>query len=144
MDKNNIQITNISDIDNLMKIKSFIDSVLIEHGDIDKEMELEQYMNDYVLLDKTYLYKEKTIPFNIVNIYDNIIVFTSENTDDIYVKRLIKHLFKYNFDLSRLKHVSINEISEYFPDFTQTELFLLNDEYYTFVENVPDYKNLVR
>ena len=125
-----IKIVSILDINELLNAKKKIEEELIKEGVIEDELSLENFIGDYVNLDKGYIYKGITTPFNIFRVGNTQYLFISEDKNNENVKRLNNVLKKKGYELARFRHIPLDEFGIKVGKFEDAEVLLFNDEYY--------------
>ena len=122
-----MKIVVITDIEDLITAKIEIDKYLIEQGQQESKMSLEDYMNKYAITNMIYLDHGKNIPFNLIKFNDdNIYLFFTEQVED----KLVKIIEDCNYDISSLKEISIEKIIEDHQELENVELIIVNNKYY--------------
>lgn len=121
-----MKIVNITDIEDLISAKLEIDKYLLEN-DMEKEkMTLEQYMTNYVVVNNLYMDHGKNVPFSIIKLdKDHEYLYITENYE-----KLINILKGYDYDLTKLKQISMPTLISNYENVNEMELFVINNKYY--------------
>lgn len=106
-----MKTVNISDIEELILCKHEIDLILIEKGDQEKKMKLDEFMKTYINLNDTvYVDDADIIPFSVVDVYGSKYMFVNDSEERI--APVVEALEQINYDFSNLKEVSNRELIE--------------------------------
>lgn len=123
-----MKVYNLSNIEEIFLCKTYIESVLLNKNEIEEKMELQDFITKYMnVSNKVYMKNSIIIPFEIYNLYDEIIIIITEN---IHKDILINELNKIEYNLSNLKTIPNNILFNMFTEDNQN-FFIINNKYMT-------------
>ena len=132
-----IYYTNINrineEIEDFVIAKNKIEKPLIESGELEKKMTIQEFINYIDFTNNVFMVNDKensVIPFEIKEINkDELVVAFSSTCNDEEINEFKSKLDQIGFNLSKLtKHTPIDLLTD---NFTKGSYFILNGEFYT-------------
>lgn len=122
-----IKEINLFDVEDIISNKLVIEQKLIERGDIEEKLTLQDFITKYLITNDVYIYKQQqAIPFTLTKIADDdYLIICSENKE--YHDKLTKLLKRIDYKLSKLKPIDIykdNTINDF------DNVFYINNQIY--------------
>lgn len=124
-----MKIVDITDIEDLILCKHEIDCTLIEHGDLEQKMQLQEFMSKYVNLNTSaYINKGEVIGFSYIDIYGKQFLLVQERNEE-QIETISNVLKKISYDFSNLKKVSNTDL---ISSIDEKPFILYENTYYSF------------
>lgn len=123
MNKNNLIIVNINDIEDIVLAKYKIDQA---DPNIDGRSDLNNFMSEYCSITDIAIINGDIKPFKYVSKFGMNFLFISNSEDADYIIELLE---KCNYDINTLKEVHLTKMME--PDYLKNNVMLIrNNKYY--------------
>jgi len=118
----------INNVNDIFRGKIFIEDILIKNEEIEKEMELNDFMFKYFNISRyVYLHGKDIFPFEYYKLYDEeIFIYSEEKSKDI----ILNKLKSINYDFSSLTEISNIDFITKYETFDNLDLFIINNRYY--------------
>lgn len=118
----------IKNVNDIFRGKIFIENLLIKHEEIEKEMELNDFIFKYFNISKyVYLHGNDIFPFWYYKLYDEeILIYSEEKSKDL----ILNKLKSINYDFSSLTEVSNIDFITKYDNFNNLDMFIINNKYY--------------
>lgn len=124
-----MKIVDITDIEDLILCKHEIDCALIEHGDLEQKMQLQEFMSKYVNLNSSaYINKGEVIGFSYIDVYGKQFLLVQERNEE-QIETISNVLKKISYDFSNLKKVSNLDL---ISSIEEKPFILYENTYYSF------------
>lgn len=99
-----MKVVNITDIEDLVLAKHEIDTLMIEHGDIETRSDLTEFSTKVAIPNYIYIKNDRQISFGFINVYDNQYLFIA-NDDETEINILKAKLKAIKYNLSNLNEI---------------------------------------
>ena len=118
----------IQNVNDIFRGKIFIEDLLIKNGEIEKEMELNDFIFKYFNISKyIYLHGNDVFPFEYYKLYDEeILIYSEEESKNL----ILNKLKSINYDFSSLTEVSNIDFITNYDGFNNLDMFIINNKYY--------------
>ena len=118
----------IQNVNDIFRGKIFIEDLLIKNGEIEKEMELNDFIFKYFNISKyIYLHGNNVFPFEYYKLYDEeILIYSEEESKNL----ILNKLKSINYDFSSLTEVSNIDFITNYDGFNNLDMFIINNKYY--------------
>lgn len=118
----------IQNVNDIFRGKIFIEDLLIKNGEIEKEMELNDFIFKYFNISKyIYLHGNDVFPFEYYKLYDEeILIYSEEESKNL----ILNKLKSINYDFSSLTEVSNIDFITKYDNFNNLDMFIINNKYY--------------
>ena len=122
-----IKEINLFDVEDIISNKLTIEQKLIERGDIEEKLTLQDFITKYLVTTDVYMYKQQQpVPFTLTKIADDdYLIICTDNKD--HHNRLTKLLKRIDYKLSKLKPIDVykdNTINDF------DNVFYINNQIY--------------
>ena len=117
----------IQNVNDIFRGKIFIEDLLIKNGEIEKEMELNDFIFKYFNISKyIYLHGNDVFPFEYYKLYDEeILIYSEEESKNL----ILNKLKSINYDFSSLTEVSNIDFITNYDGFNNLDMFIINNKY---------------
>ena len=118
----------IQNVNDIFRGKIFIEDLLIKNGEIEKEMELNDFIFKYFNISKyIYLHGNDVFPFEYYKLYnEEILIYSEEESKNL----ILNKLKSINYDFSSLTEVSNIDFITNYDGFNNLDMFIINNKYY--------------